>query len=349
MNSEISETELQHITKILILQYKPFGDILLNTGYLPALRKKFPHAQIDYLIQKPFITVLEDNPYIDHLILMEKVKKKGLSYIKYLLERIRIIKRVRSKKYDCIIDQIRGTGSAQITFFSGARYRLGWKLKRWNRIYNYTVPRTNIRYYSRLKFDLLKPLGIDEEEHNIYYHVKKESQSKIDQWLKQINLKPQQFLVISPGTPVLYKQWSLDHYAILADKIQETCGFKIVLLWGPGEYQEVQTIQQKMKTNAIIAIKTDFNEAAALLKRAKLLIGNDGGINHLAISQGVPSLAVFGPHSNPRKWQAWHKPIHVYIRNYDCKDRNDRTLGLAPEKVFIKFKELLNVLNDRET
>jgi len=44
----IPEEELGKIRKILLIQYKPFGDVLLNTGYLPTLRKHFPNAQIDY-------------------------------------------------------------------------------------------------------------------------------------------------------------------------------------------------------------------------------------------------------------------------------------------------------------
>ena len=60
--SKLEDFQLKEIHKILIIQQKPFGDILLNTGYLPELRRHFPQAQIDFLIQRPYLTVLEDNP-----------------------------------------------------------------------------------------------------------------------------------------------------------------------------------------------------------------------------------------------------------------------------------------------
>jgi len=126
-DSIISENELKKISKILIIQYKPFGDILLNTGYFPFLREKFPNAKIDFLIQKPYLTLLEENPFIDNLIIMEKYQ--GLAYY---YERNHIINVIRNLKYDVIIDQLRGSGSALITLFSGAKYRIGWHLKRWN-------------------------------------------------------------------------------------------------------------------------------------------------------------------------------------------------------------------------
>lgn len=339
MNDKLSDKELNSIKKILIIQYKPFGDILLNTGYFETLRNKFPDAQIDFLIQRPYLTLLEDNPYLDNLVVMEKKKKSA-----YYLERLRMIVKVRSSRYDLVIDQLRGTGSAQITMFSGARFKLGWKLKRWNWVYNYKTIRKNDRYYARMKFDMLAPLGIKEEPHNTFYKIKDKSMEKIDNWLQEVGLKPKEFVVCSPGTPVLKKQWSLDYYAKVIDMIQEKNNLKVVMLWGPGEEKDVEIIKSKMKGEPVVAIPTTFNEAAALLKRSLLFLGNDGGINHVAISVQTPSIAVFGPHSNPKKWQAWHKPEHIYLRNWDCKDSNDRTLGVSPEAVYEKFEQIIELI-----
>lgn len=332
----IPEDELSRIQKILIIQYKPFGDVLLNTGYLPTLRKHFPDAQIDYLIQKPYRTLLEDNPYLDNLILMEKKKKKTISYFS---ERLRIIRLVRKRKYNVIVDQLRGTGSAQITMFSGSPYRLGWTQKRWNWVYNYKVQRDNFRYYSRAKFDLLNPLGIEEEDHNTYYIIKPESLHYIQIWIHKKQLEKEKLVVISPASPVPAKQWSPARFAQLADLIVSGTDFKVILLWGPGEKHLSQSIASQMKNIPIIAPPTTFNQAGALLKHAMMYIGNDGGINHLAVSTETPSIAIFGPTSNPKKWVAWHKPQHMYLRDWDFKDRTDNNFNITPEQVFEKFKE----------
>ena len=154
---QLEPRQLEEIRKILIIQQKPFGDILLNTGYLPELRKHFPDAQIDYLIERPYLTILEDNPHLDNLVIMEKPKGKGL---RYLVEQITAARRVRKRGYDLIIDQLRGTSSARMVIFSGAKYRLGWITKRWNFIYNVRIPQAPRRYKSLYKFDLLAPLGI---------------------------------------------------------------------------------------------------------------------------------------------------------------------------------------------
>ena len=93
--------DLSKIKKILIIQYQPFGDVLLNTGYLPVLRNKFPSAKIDFLVREPYHNALLGNPYLDDLVLFKNAK--GFSYF---LSRIKLIKDIRSRKYDLIIDQI---------------------------------------------------------------------------------------------------------------------------------------------------------------------------------------------------------------------------------------------------
>jgi ADP-heptose:LPS heptosyltransferase len=334
----ISEEDRASIRKILIIQYKPFGDILLNTGYFEALRQRFPAAQIDFLIQRPYLTILEDNPYIDNLVIMEK--KKGF---RYYLERVRIIRVVRKRGYDLVIDQLRGPGSAEITLLSGARFRLGWRLKRWNWVYNYTTKRENIRYYSRLKFDVLRPLGITEVPHNTFYAVCPESNEYVDKWLAEQNLDQRRLVVVSPGTPVPRKQWSLDYYAELVDLIQEHTEFRVILLWGPGEEQDVAHIAKRTTSDPTVALPTTFNQAGALLQRSDMYIGNDGGINHLAVALETPSIAVFGPTSNPKKWSAWHKDIHFYLRDWNFKTRGEHTFNILPEQVFDTFRKFFGL------
>ncbi len=348
MEKIIPENELKKIKKILIIQYKPFGDILLNTGYMPALREKFPKAQIDYLIQKPYTTLLEDNPNLDNLVIMKKFKQGSFAYY---LERIKVIIKVNKLGYDLIIDQIRGPGSAQITAFSGAKFRLGWNktakwswLKGYNWVYNYRAKRNNLIYYSRAKFLVLASLGIQESPHNTFYHIKPESKKSIEKWLKEVKIFGKKIILFSPVTPVQKKQWEFERFAKVADMIKENNNCEIVLMWGPGEKERVELMASQMKHKAILAPKTSFNEAGALLQHTQIYIGNDGGINHLAVALETPTIAIFGPKTNPKKWTAWHLPIHKYLRDFNLRKYVDGKFNISPEMVYEKFEELLKIL-----
>ncbi len=349
---KLTDEQLKEIKRILIIQYKPFGDVLLNTAYLPALRKKFPDATIDFLVQKPFKTILENNPNLNNLILMEKKKGKTFGYY---MERIRTIFKVRKLKYDMIIDTIRGPGSSQITFFSGAKYRLGWNRNKsliylygYNWVYNFREKRDHKIYAGRAKFKLLRPLGIEETTDNIFYHVRPESVEYIDKWLNESGLRSKKLVVFSPVTPVYRKQWEFERFAKVADMIKEKTACEIVLLWGPGELEKVELMASLMKNKPVIAPRTTFNQAAALLQKTHIYIGNDGGINHLAVSQNTPTIAIFGPKTDPLKWTAWHLPFHKYIRDFDFKDPKDNTFNITPEMVYDKFTELMKFINDNK-
>jgi len=324
------------IKKILIIQYQPFGDVLLNTGYLSVLRREFPNTKIDFLVRKPFHNALLENPFLDELIVFQN--GKGLNYA---FERIKLISKIRKQKYDLIIDQIRNTGSAQITILSGAKHRLGLENQRWRSYYNLKAKRKELRYYSAMKFDTLGPLGISEEEHKLFFHITPDSTEKIKSWLAENKLSGDKIICFSPGTPVKGKQWDLASYAKLADLIIEETDNKVLLLWGPGEKEDNEKVKSLMKNDPIIAPPTTFNEAAAVLKECRLLICNDGGLNHLSVAVETPSIAFFGMHK-PTRWSpssVFKGYNHFY--NEKASYKTDKTLGITVDEVFRKIKEIV--------
>ena len=84
--------------KILVVQQKMIGDVLISSMICENLKKAYPHAQVDYLVNTFTTPVLENNPYIDNLILFEdQFRSNYLAFFKFLLQ-------IRKKKYDLVID-----------------------------------------------------------------------------------------------------------------------------------------------------------------------------------------------------------------------------------------------------
>ena len=157
------------IQKILVIQFRPFGDVLLATSYLEALRKKFPYASIDFLVKKPFQEVLYKNPWISHVIAFEQYSGN-----RYMTNRLKLFHHIRRQHFDLIIDQQSGIGSGQVVLFSNATYRLGWSNSKWHWCYNSKAKRGPVRYRSFQNFDMLQPLGISERPHRLFYYIKPE-------------------------------------------------------------------------------------------------------------------------------------------------------------------------------
>lgn len=327
--------DLSQIHRILILQYQPFGDVLLNTAYLPFLKQRFPGVSIDYLVRTPFDIVLEGNPHIDNLLRFRKC-----TGIAYLRERLRVIGLIRRGHYDLVIDQLKGGGSAMLTVLSGARYRLGYRESRYAWVYNIKGTKGPLRYYAAMKFDLLKPLGILEESCQTVFAVSSESIAYADSWIEQQGLAGMRFVVFSPGSPIAAKRWEPRLFARVADRIVEKSRCSVVVLWAPRELGTAREMIAHAKGPLVLGPESSFNQAAAFLQRSALLVCNDGGLNHVAIAVGTPSVAVFSI-TNPLKWSGHELGNHFYFRTSDNRDAPGMEQGLNPNVVADKVLEIL--------
>jgi len=331
------------IRRILIIQYDPFGDVLLNTGYLPVLRRRFPDARIEFLLCPPYDEVLADNPCLDEIITFHK----KVPWYDYVRERFGLFWRIYRRRYDLVIDQQSGTGSAQIAMASRARYRLGLAHVRWSFAYNLPVD-VNLNQYSALiKFDLLAPLGIDREPFELVYPIRPESQAWADRWIQSQGLAEKAFILVSPGSPVKRKKWRLSHYAEVVEGIRHELAVPVVLSGAPGEMADLERLHAMLSEPVPVKPPTSANQAAALLKRARLLLCNDGGMNHLSAAVKTPSLAIFGV-TDTVNWAPTIFPHHEIMFNPDPEQRRDDRFGIEPRQVIDRIKAMLDRI-DRDT
>ncbi|MEY4539239.1 MAG: hypothetical protein RLZZ306_996, partial [Bacteroidota bacterium] len=79
------------MTKFLILRFSSIGDIVLTTPVIRCLKQQYPEAEVHYATKKSYKSLLENNPYIDKIFVLEN----GLN---------ELIKSLQSERYDYIID-----------------------------------------------------------------------------------------------------------------------------------------------------------------------------------------------------------------------------------------------------
>jgi ADP-heptose:LPS heptosyltransferase len=336
MNNELRADDLINISKILVIRLGPFGDVLLTTSYFESLKNHFPDAELHYLMKEPYHKVVLHHPCIDRLVTIPK--SKGIAYY---TQRVKTIKQIRKEKYDLVIDH-QGKPSSQIfTWLSGAPIRLGFSDTRFHQAYNVKASRGPVRYSASAKFDILKPINIPEQPYTIYFHISQSAQEYIDNWLREQNISPEQVILVSPGSPIPGKKWSAEHYARLCDLIVQKFGFRIVLLWGPGEKEDCIYIQNIMKSYAVLAPPTNLEQAAAFLRRCRLLLCNDGGLNHLAVSTGTTTLAFFG-NEDPLFWSPATVFEHHHHLHVPGDRRHGNSFGISPETAFTKIEQILS-------
>lgn len=329
--------------KILIIQYRPIGDVLLTTPVAEYLKKKYPNIKIDFLVFDKFYPILKNNPFINEVLRMKKVSKKGLlNFIKYVMYKIKIIQRVRNENYDIILDYIGLPSSAIICYLSGAKYTVGYKhLRIRNIFYNMKAQHDKkTKYTVSRKYDLLKPLGINANEPviNTKLYLSDEEKLFADDFFKTNGIGGQFNVLFSPGSPKIFRRWSVENYRDLGKMLINKYGAKILIQYGPGEKEYCERLKKSIGMESILLPKTTIMQMAAIIKNVSLGIFNCGGVKHIGIAVGTPSITIFGK-SNPDNW---HPPSIKWAEflkgNYVEGDSN---FGICPDDVVKKIDVLI--------
>lgn len=299
------------IQRILVIKPRAIGDVLLSTPVLPNLRREFPSAQMDFLVESFASPVLDGNPFIDRIVTYDTRVDSSIS----------IISRVRKNHYDLVIDLFANPRTAIIVLLSGARYRVGFPFK-WRRVaYNIIVrPRSGQVHNVEFNLDALRRLGIDVASTAPSFDLDDASREFARTFVEENNLTAGSFLAINIGGGWEIKRWPIDKFIELSSMIDTRLHRRVVVLYGPSE--EAGAAKIARSSSAVLAPRTSLKQMGAILSLSKLMITNDSGPMHIAAALGVPTLAIFGP-TSPHL-QGPYGNISEIVRNerLDCLECN---------------------------
>lgn len=298
--------------RILLIQLRRIGDVLLTTPAVRALRARWPHAQIDYLTEAPAEQLFLANPHLDRVLLVAP-KARGREYL-------RLIRRLRAAHYDVALDFFGNPRAALLTGFCGAPRRIGFAFRgrRWAYTDAITIPvAPPLRYSAEDKLLLARALGAEEKELGLVFPLTAELRSWAQSELQARGWDPRRLLVaLCPFSRLADRLWPPERYARFADALIERYQAQILLLYGPGENPLADLVRAQMRYAALpdLPVRT-LPHLAALLAEADLYLGNDTGPRHFAIARGTPTLTPFGRYAHPENWTPPGCPQHRWQYN----------------------------------
>ena len=291
---------MSDIQKILVIKLRAIGDVVLSTAILPSLREFYREAKIHFMVESPGKEILENNPYVDHIIVLPLKEWGELPRLKAWLAGLRFLKRVRKEKYDIVFDLFGNPRSAFITWITGAPLRVGFSFRGRKYAYNKrVVPRGGEVHEVEFNLDALRALNIPVVKVSPLFPISKKEKDFIDRWIKKNGFEKSFLVGLNPWGSWEAKRWGLEKFAALADRLVETYQAKVVVLWGPGEREHAEKVKALARHPVFIAPQTSLKQLAALLFRCQLVVANDSGPMHIAAAVGTKTVGIFGP----TRWQ----------------------------------------------
>jgi heptosyltransferase-3 len=268
------------VRHILLVTLSNIGDALLTTPVMEALHDRHPEAVMDIVADPRSSELFTHCPYRNRII--HRNKRQGWR------GSIALVRELRRRRYDLIVD-LRTDGLAWLLrgrrrlTRQGARCPEGHAVERHLRV---------IRRH--VGTDDIPPTRIWLTGHELEFA----SRALAD-------LPGQRWLALGPGARWEPKRWPP---RLFRELVQSRCGNfdAVVMLGSQSDEDSCRTIAVDLSLPCLdLAGRTDLLEAAAVLSRMRVFIGNDSGLGHLAAAVGIPTLTLFGP-GEPQRYRPWN-------------------------------------------
>ncbi len=330
----------EEIKKVLLLRPKRLGDIILTTPALLALKNCLPDVSISYLLEAPYLRLIEGNGLVQEVLTIEP--KAGW------ISLWRLINHLRRQHFDIAIDFHGGPRSSLLTMASGSRVKVGYRTKYRAWVYHLQVPRRSPSgpIHSVVNhLNLIRALGLEVgNDFPLFLPPSRpEEREKIDLLWKEFQFFSRKVIAFHISAGNRFRDWGLKNIISFLEKISSSRELAVILLGSAEDKlreKEIKTFLGQALPSAVGRVS--LGELVALLERVSLFIGPDSGPMHLAAATGRPIVALFGP-TLPAHFGPWKAKAIILEKPFPCRPCRQRS---CPEKEFpclrtIKPEEVL--------
>lgn len=355
------DVDWKNVNRVLLVKLRSIGDTVLSTPSLIALRTFLPAVQIDILLEEWVAPVLEGFDAVDNVISVGKGPT----------ERLKTAWKLRRRKYDVAFNLHGGTTATMFVRASGARHRVGYAYYQYSFLYNHLLSsasdfwKQEKTHSAEQQLALIGSVGVPVEDlpksrlavtesalESLQSRFPAETQSREGR-TPRVNGGNEfgDFAILHPGTAFHTKQWAVENFARTAEFLAEK-GVHTVAVGTKSESKVLADLKSLSTVPVTTFDGLSLPEITALASKAKLFVGNDSGIAHIAAAVNTPSVVVFGS-SNRDHWRPWTDAPHEIVfeplpcqpcPGYECREFGEPKciLSVRPESVFAAIGRLLS-------
>jgi ADP-heptose:LPS heptosyltransferase len=320
--------------KLVVFRGLYLGDLVAATGALRALRRGRPGAEIT-LVSLPWATALAPHllPHVDRLLPYPGAPGLDGGEDEEILEQF--LAWIRSERFDLAVNMHgQGPTSTRLVARFGARRTASFTGETGEDIptLDVEVPWDAEAHESRKLLLLAENVGGVPAGPEPELRVRAEDDRRARALLPLGFAKP--LALVHPGASVPEKRWLEEDFKRVVEGLTRY-GYTVAVTGSASEKE----LTRRIAVPSVLDLggKTDLSTLIALVARASILVSNDTGPAHLAYALRTPSVTIFGPSTNVRRWGPlnWERHAVLYgnpISKVSAKDVLHGVVSLAVEK-----------------
>jgi len=312
--------------RVCVLQMNALGDVLMVTPLLRALIDALGPGRVDMVAREHAVPLLENFPGLGERIPLARPLRWRDPPSVFAF--FRLAKKLRTRRYRTVFDGSRLMQSAWLTYLAHADRGVGFRLPR--NLGPFALEGLGYLYTDEVRVDpnahmirqnlaLLAPLGIAPASERIQFAPTAAHAGAARAWLSAQGVKPDQpYVVLHPGAKWPPKRWPIERFREVAARLQRS-GLVVILVGDKTDECILRAIATGLVPPPLVSAgKLDLGAVGALIRQARLFLGNDSGLMHMASAVGTPVVAMFGP-TLPHRTGPLDAPGCAIMKPIECR------------------------------
>ena len=291
--------------KILVVRFSSIGDIVLTTPILRCIKKQLKDVELHYITKENFISVIENNIYVDKFFTIKSSVSEVISLLK-------------KENYDYIIDLHHNARTLKLKAALGKK-SFSYNKLNWEKflIVNFKTNKLPQKHIVDRYLETVEAIGVKNDNNGLDYFIHKKDAIDIPSYLPELFHKEYHVLVV--GGSYFTKQ-------IPVNKLNEICSkstLPLVLLGGKEDTVIAEQVYQLNKNTTInLCGKLNLNQSASIIQQSQKVITSDTGLMHIAAAFKKDIISLWGntiPEFGMGPYLAGMNSQILEVKNLSCR------------------------------
>ena len=287
----------KNLKNIMVVKLSAIGDVIHALPVSYAIKETFPNAKLTWVVEPPAYEILKMNPYIDKIILFHK--KEFKTFMGFVKKFFPFKREIQEEPYDAVLDLQGLFKSAAIAYFAQSDVKLGiCNMREFsNRVSRPVIGKHAQGHIVERYLDTARAIDCKVEKVLFPLEIPKEEEEQAKTTMERAGMRENvPYVVFAVGANWPNKRWLVDNFALLSDWLYNMKVMPVIVGNGVVDEQRAHDIEAMIEIPPINLVnKTNWAQLAYVIKNARLVVGGDTGVVHLAAALETRTIMLMGP------------------------------------------------------